>query len=273
MTTHDTAADPPQPPATSGKLAGSRARTGSTAQDLTVAQRARVNVQSARDEARARIMRAITDVARQHLSDVGPANLSLRAVARDLTMASSAVYRYFKNRDELLTALIVDAYNDLGEVAERTANSLPADLRPRQRWIEVAMAVRAWAVEHPHEFGLIYGSPIPGYAGPDDTHTAASRMPLALVGVVRDAVNEQAFHPPSSESGHPEIPGEVLAQEVREIVTGLDDDVIVQLVKAWAGLLGVVSFEIFGYLGRVITDPERYFRSTADQVAWELGLD
>lgn len=269
MTTHDTRAFAPE-----------------TAQPRHITDRARDSVRSAREDARAKITQAITDVAREHLSDVGPANLSLRAVARDLDMASSAVYRYFKNRDELLTALIFDAYHDLGDVAEETAASLSSQLSPRHKWVEVAVAVRAWAVEHPHEFALIYGSPIPGYAGPQETHTAASRMPLALVGVVRDAVNRDEFHRPADHhhadqcsicatkaEQKPNIPSHVLAPEVREIVPEMDDAVILQMVKAWAGLLGIVSFEIFGYLERAVTDSEAYFRHIADQVAWELGLD
>lgn len=257
-----------------------------TNQPREITDRARNSVRSAREEARVKITQAITDVAREHLSDVGPANLSLRAVARDLDMASSAVYRYFKNRDELLTALIFDAYHDLGDIAEATATSLSEQASPRERWVEVTVACRAWAVDHPHEFALIYGSPIPGYAGPAETHTAASRMPLALVGVVRDAVKADKFHRPadhhhgdecafcaSKAEQKPHIPAHVLAPEVREIVPDMDGAVILQMVKAWAGLLGVVSFEIFGYLERAVTDPETYFRHIADQVAWELGLD
>jgi len=76
-----------------------------------------------RARVRAELTREIAEVARQHLASDGAAGLSLRAVARELGMASSAVYRYFPSRDDLLTALIVDAYDALGEAAE-TADSL-----------------------------------------------------------------------------------------------------------------------------------------------------
>ena len=59
----------------------------------------------------------IKAIARQHLATDG-ANLSLRAVARDMGMVSSAIYRYFPSRDDLLTALILDAYNALGAAVE-----------------------------------------------------------------------------------------------------------------------------------------------------------
>ena len=64
---------------------------------------------TARARVRDELTREIKEVARAHLVEKGSAALSLRAVARELGMVSSAVYRYFPSREELLTALIVDA--------------------------------------------------------------------------------------------------------------------------------------------------------------------
>ena len=63
-------------------------------------------------------------------------------------MVSSALYRYFASRDELLTALIIEAYDDLGEVAERSITKSRADA-PLARWVEAGTAIRRWALEHP----------------------------------------------------------------------------------------------------------------------------
>ena len=90
--------------------------------------------------------------------------LSLRAVARELGMASSAVYRYFPSRDELLTALIVDAYDALGDTAEQALAGRCGGRRPT-RWLALSTSIRAWAVAQPHEYALLYGSPVPGYRG------------------------------------------------------------------------------------------------------------
>src|SRR5262245_38214115 len=129
----------------------------------------------------------IKAVARRHLAAEG-ANLSLRAVARDLGMVSSAVYRYFPSRDDLLTALIIDAYQAVGEVAERAdAGCDRADLTGR--WLAVSGAIRSWALANPHEYALIYGSPVPGYAAPPDTVPPATRAVAVLAGLLRDAVN------------------------------------------------------------------------------------
>src|SRR5689334_9031334 len=117
-----------------------------------------------RARVRAEMTEEIKVVARRHLATDG-ANLSLRAVARDLGMASSAVYRYFASRDELLTALIIDAYNSLGEAAEHAA-TLTTD--PLGRFLRITTAVREWALADPHQWALIYGSPVPGYQAPQD---------------------------------------------------------------------------------------------------------
>ncbi len=139
----------------------------------------------ARARVRAELTREIKAIAREQLSEVGAAALSLRAVAREMNMASSAVYRYFPSRDELLTALIVDAYDAVGAAAELDE----ADVRRTDyagRWVATARAVREWAVTHPQEFALIYGSPVPGYQAPQDTIDPAARIPLLLLGIVND---------------------------------------------------------------------------------------
>ena len=102
-----------------------------------------------RARVRAELTREIADVARRHLASAGAAALSLRAVARELGMASSAVYRYFPSRDDLLTALIVDAYDALGDAAE--ARRAPAAARDdlRGRWRAACRAVREWARRAP----------------------------------------------------------------------------------------------------------------------------
>src|SRR5688500_19893216 len=117
---------------------------------------------SIRARVRAEMIDEIKVIARRHLAADG-ANLSLRAVARDLGVVSSAVYRYFASRDELLTALILDAYDSLGEAAE-TADAQVGRGDLRGRWLAVCRAVRAWALAQPHQYALIYGTPVPGYA-------------------------------------------------------------------------------------------------------------
>ena len=121
-----------------------------------------------RAQAREQMRGAILETARAHLAEHGAVGLSLRAVARDVGMVSSAVYRYFPSRDALLTALIIDAYDSLGAAVEKAERRVPRD-DLLGRWRAIATTTRRWARADPHQYALVYGSPVPGYAAPQDT--------------------------------------------------------------------------------------------------------
>ncbi|HYJ54499.1 MAG TPA: TetR/AcrR family transcriptional regulator, partial [Mycobacterium sp.] len=100
-----------------------------------------------RQDSRDRIERRIVELGKGHLVTEGAAGLSLRAIARDLGMVSSAVYRYVASRDELLTLLLVDAYTELADSVERAREA--AGDSWRQQLAEMARAARRWAVQQP----------------------------------------------------------------------------------------------------------------------------
>ncbi len=113
-------------------------------------------------------------------------------------MVSSALYRYYPSRDDLLTALIIDAYDSRRRsggraVADtRAANtvsalavSAPAAGSSGECWVAACHAIRGWARSNPHEYALIYGSPVPGYRAPEATVGPAARVPLLFAGIVR----------------------------------------------------------------------------------------
>src|SRR5690348_13608846 len=134
---------------------------------------------TARARVRAELTQEIKDAARAQLATAGASELSLRAIAREMGMVSSALYRYFASRDDLLTALIVDAYDAVGEAAAEAESAVRrGDVVGR--WMATTRAVREWAVAHPHEYALIFGSPVPGYSAPQDTIDPAARVPLLL---------------------------------------------------------------------------------------------
>src|ERR1700688_4015750 len=98
---------------------------------------------TARERARAELTREIKEGARRQLAATGANGISLRAVARELGMVSSALYRYYPSRDDLLTALIIDAYDAVGEAAERAiADGKPDESWGRDRWLAACHAIR-----------------------------------------------------------------------------------------------------------------------------------
>ena len=213
---------------------------------------------TARDRARAELTEEIKAVARRQLAEHGSAALSLRAVAREVGMVSSAVYRYFPSRDELLTALIIDAYDAVGTAAEEAL----AGHRRRgaaARWLAVTQAIRAWALEHPHEYALIYGSPVPGYAAPQDTIDPASRVAFTLLQIVVDGVASGEIAADDDAVGMPRTVHADFAQLRAAAAPGVPDTVLARALLAWSQLFGSISLEMFGHLHNVIHDYDAYF--------------
>ncbi len=205
---------------------------------------------TARERARAEITREILEAGRRHLATDGAAALSLRAIARDLGMVSSAVYRYVANRDDLLTRLIIDAYDALGAAAESREEAVDrGDLAGR--WSAVCLAVRDWALANPNEWALIYGSPVPGYVAPADTIGPASR-------------------------GSNLAARAALAPVIAALPPAVTDVAIQAGLMAWAGLLGTVSLELFGQFQNVIGenpgDRDAFFAECIARWAAEIGL-
>jgi len=223
---------------------------------------------SARSRARAELTQEIKDAARRQLRDVGAASLSLRAVAREIGMVSSAVYRYFPSRDDLLTALIVDAYDALGAAAEATGAAHATDA-PREQWLAVCRAVRSWAREHRHEYELVFGTPVPGYRAPQDTIRAAARVPIELLRIVRSnsAARDARNDPPLSA---PLLTD--LARLREQAAPEVDEGTLARAVMAWTMLIGAISFELFGHLNNVIDDYEGWFDYVMGSRATDLGL-
>src|ERR687897_3790536 len=140
-----------------------------------------------RARAREQTMRDIVRIGRAHLATEGAAALSLRAVARDLGIVSSAVYRYVASRDELLTLLVVDGYDELGDAVD-AALSRVDDTDHAARLVAIGRAVRAWALAEPATYALLFGSPVPGYEAPAERTTGpGTRVVTALVRLWEEA--------------------------------------------------------------------------------------
>jgi AcrR family transcriptional regulator len=225
---------------------------------------------TARERARAELTREITDTARRHLATAGAAGLSLRAVARDLGMASSAIYRYFPSRDDLLTALIIDGYNAVGEAVEQ-ADAACGRGDVTGRWRAVCHAVRDWALAHPHEYALLYGSPVPGYRAPQDTIQPAGRDTVVFGRILADAHGSGLLDPPDV-CAPPPASFSADAEVVRALIPAVSDAVIVRALTAWTGLYGWVSFEVFGQFNNVFTEPAAAFEQQVNCLTGLLGL-
>jgi AcrR family transcriptional regulator len=222
---------------------------------------------NARQLARDELTRLILASARAQLASVGPAQLSVRAVARDVGMVSSAVYRYFPSRDDLLTALLVVCYDELGEAVEQQEAAVTDRADLPARWRAVAGTVRSWALAHPHDFGLLYGSPVPGYSAPRATVGPATRVTRLLLAQLRDLAD--APERPAAEVGalpEPGLHGSLAG--VRDLAgADLPDELVVRGLGAWSGLIGAVTLELHGHLANAVSDLDTYFAALARQLS------
>lgn len=213
---------------------------------------------TARARARAELTQEIKASARRQIAEVGASALSLRAVSRELGMVSSALYRYFPSRDALLTALIVDAFDAVGAIAEEVEAEVPATTGFVHRWVALGTAVRGWAVDQPHDYALIYGSPVPGYQAPADTVDPAARVSLVALRLVADGVAADEIDATAAAPMPRSVHGEMAALRDGVGLT-IADEVLARALLAWSAVLGAISYELFGHLHGIVADHPAYF--------------
>ena len=219
-----------------------------------------------RQKHRAEQIVLIKSTARSLLSRHGVSGLSLREVAREMGQTSSALYRYFPTRDDLLTALILDAYNDLGTAVER-ADARVDRAATRQRFLATGRAIRRWALRHPHEYALIFGTPVPGYVAPEQTIEAAVRVTRVLGSIVAESkisVGDIALAPSWRSM--------LWWESVESVMGPASPDVVVKSLRAWAEIFGCISFELFGHFVGSVRQDDRFFDTVLEQLADSFDL-
>jgi AcrR family transcriptional regulator len=193
-------------------------------------------------QARAEMREGILRLGREQLAERGAANLSVREIARGLGVASSAIYRHVASRDELLTMLLVDAYDDLvGHVLDAVDQAGT----PRDQLVALAESMRGWALADPARWGLIYGTPVPGYAAPpEETISPGTRVMARFLEVVgQGEVVPGAVPDPSDELAA------VLEAGLQDLGVQASVGIAASAVSAWMALVGTISAEVFGQLG------------------------
>ena len=119
-----------------------------------------------------------------------------------------------------------------------------------ERFLVLARAIRSWALDNPHLYALLYGSPVPGYAAPEDTIEPAGRIVAAFVALLDGdpapaARNSETFDLIRAGLG-----------------TEIDDDALARGIAAWTQLFGHISFELFGQFNNAVGDYDAFFERT-----------
>lgn len=208
----------------------------------------------------------------QLMQQHGTAGLSLRAIARDLGLTAPALYHYFPRLEDLITALIVDAYTSLGETIENAAAAAkPAGYGPQI--LAGMLAYRDWALANPSAFQLILGNPIPGYSAPDALTTSVARRPILAIGRVMLAAWEAGeltlpaivTPVPATIAAHMEA---FLSAEALPIPAA----VLYLNILALSRIHGIVMLESFNHIQPTIGDVATFYRHEAVAFLTELGF-
>lgn len=218
-----------------------------------------------RARARAQAIDQIKGLAWEQVARSGAPALSLRAIARELGIVSSALYRYFPSREALLTALIIDAYADLATTLR--AATAAARATPAQHWADVCTVLRAWARAEPHRFALIYGTPVPGYAAPVETIEPATDV---MVELLRPATAATGAVPAAP------APDAALTAQLQRLADSLGHPLPAEralaAVAAVSQVFGTLMLELGGHLIGTFDPADAVFDATVARTAWMIGL-
>jgi AcrR family transcriptional regulator len=214
----------------------------------------------------------IKSVARQQMAERGTAGLTLRGIARELGITAPAIYNYFPRLEDLITALIVDAFTDLAEAMEAAEAAEPAN-RPYDKILALCLAYRAWATAHPTDFQLIGGNPIPGYYAPEEITIPSARRPFLGMfrWFIRAHENGELIIPPEYQTVPPTM-AEGVAAWRRMSGIAVPDPLMGLLMSGWARIYGLTALEMYGHLQPLVGDPAAMYRYEMTAFLGQLSL-
>jgi AcrR family transcriptional regulator len=207
---------------------------------------------------------AIKETAWKQISEFGAAALSLRAIARELKITAPAIYNYFPNRDALVTALIVDAYNSLADAQEASLENI-AETKRAERLSTLGLAYRKWAVTYPQRYLLIFGTPIPNYHAPEEvTLPAATRGLVPLINAVQSISTAGELRVERLAKLTPKLKSMLAAW--RKFEGRSDLEVLYLALVVWSRVHGLVMMEISNQIPSFIDDPAELFKREINNI-------
>jgi AcrR family transcriptional regulator len=213
----------------------------------------------------------ILQEARQQIAADGAAALSLRAIARAVGVTAPALYRYFKNRDELVTALIVEAYKSLAQTLEAVRDAIDVN-HHAQRLLDVIMAYRAWALAHPQDYALVFGTPIPGYVGPVNVIVPVAKRVMDIFVDLLAASQADQFQPSTTyRAPSLSLQTQLAAWKEKFGYTSPTTAMHLALI-GWSRLHGLIALELFEHIPPFFGDMTELYRSEAIELLKAGGL-
>ena len=215
---------------------------------------------SRREKRHEQTRQEIKQIARQQMAQQGTAALSLRGIAAAMGMSAPSLYNYYSSRDDLVTDLLVESYTHQAEALEEAGASC-ATQEAIPCLLSTVLAYRQWAVEHPTEFALIAGNPIPGYVAPvEQTLPLGRRSTKVFLDLLQRTWDEHLLHP---QPGVPELAEATFNDEFMAWCheNGYALPVINRFLELYAFIQGTIALEVFGHLPFFLNTPVAFYRS------------
>jgi AcrR family transcriptional regulator len=217
------------------------------------------------------IRREILDTAWEQTAANGAAALSLRAIARQMGLTAPALYRYYPDRDALVTALIVDAFTSFGQALLQAREAVPQQ-EYAARLVAVGRAYREWALAYPQRYALIFGTPIPGYVAPTEvTLPPAANGLRVLIEILDDAWR----------AGSLPLPENPLSAELQARIEDWRSQVgstalpyaHYLALAIWSRVHGLASLELYGQFPPSLSDPGEIYERELSDILRQAGLN
>jgi AcrR family transcriptional regulator len=215
----------------------------------------------------------IKEIARQQMAEKGAAALSLNAIAREMRMTTPALYRYFANRDALVTELVVDAYQSLGDALETAVLKHQQDPY-HTRFQALCHTYRDWALAYPQDYTLIYGTPIPHYHAPRERTVEPATRVLTTFGLLLGEIDRAgqltipAAYQQVSPAQEQMIDALLAESSVEEATAGI----FLLTLLVWSRLNGVVWAEMYGHFPPGMADSGELFQLEVTAICNEINL-
>jgi AcrR family transcriptional regulator len=227
-----------------------------------------------RERARAATTEEIKQTALDLMREQRTTDIRFTDIAKHMGLTPPALYRYFDGRDELLTALITDSYDELGNHVRDSLEGIDVGA-VWPRWVAAGQAYRDWASKAPERFALILGMPVPGYVADEEgpTTEAAKRAMSQLSGLFLEAMARGVLGRPLIQHVDPALAATAVEKHPEDHEAGLPVESFQAMLHAWAGLHGFTSLEAYGHLDWIGPEArDALFLTELELIAIAAGL-
>jgi AcrR family transcriptional regulator len=238
-----------------------------------------IEAPSRRDRVRAATTQEIKQTARRLLVTQGSEAVSLRAIAREMGMTAPALYRYFGSHEELIRHVIADIFTELTgdlRVAIESASAASGG-NLTDKVIAACWEFRRWSLNHRREFGMLFGTPLPGVNVERDeiTSECGAQFGNTFFELILELWRKHPFPVTPDDAIDPGLRGQLgrYRDGLGALGTGLPLGVLLIFLRCWTRLYGTLSLEVFGHLGFALDDAEPMFELMLVDTAPLIGLE